>query len=34
MIVAYVNHTAIEKHIIDADNQHLLKEAIWIDSNP
>jgi magnesium transporter len=31
MIVAYVNHTAIEKHIIDADNQHLLKEAIWID---
>ena len=31
MIIAYVNHSSIEKHIIDADNQGLLAEAIWID---
>jgi hypothetical protein len=31
MIIAYVNHSSIEKHIIDADNQSLLAEAIWID---
>jgi magnesium transporter len=31
MIVAYTSQITLEKHFIDADNQELLQDAIWID---
>ncbi len=31
MIIAYLNQITLEKHIIDAENQSLLKTAVWID---
>jgi magnesium transporter len=31
MIVAYTPQTKLEKHIIDAENQELLAQAVWID---